>query len=319
MSYRNTSWQPTASRNNLVERSRILKKIREFFAERDVLEVETPFVQRYGVTNPYIQSLLCYFNNDPNPFYLQTSPEYHMKRLIAAGSGSIFQLGKAFRCDEVGRIHNPEFTMLEWYRIGFDLEALKDEVDAFMQTIAHTSPAERYSYQDIFLKHCHLDPLNTTVHELQEYVKQQNWNIPELGDNLDDWLMLIFSYAIEPNLQAVTFIDKFPASQAVLSRIDENDPRVCHRLEVYAAGMELANGFYELTDAKEQRARFEAERVQRKHLNLPDMKSDEYFLQALEHGLPECSGIALGVDRLIMLALQTTHIQDVIAFPFQDE
>jgi lysyl-tRNA synthetase class 2 len=310
-------WMPTASKKNLLRRAEILQNIRHFFQQRDVLEVETPFLSHHTVTNPYIHSLSCpYPANDKQTFYLQTSPEYHMKRLLSAEMGSIFQICKSFRLDEQGRLHNPEFTMMEWYRIGFTHHDLMDEMDVLLQTILHCEQAERYTYQAIFEKHLQLDPLTATVEQLRNYAEQNNLNDPGLEDNVDDWLMLLFSHFIEPHLTNVTFVYSFPASQATLSRINKDDPRVCDRFEVYARGMELANGFYELANATEQRERFEAEVIERQQLGNAALDIDENFIAALEHGLPDCAGVALGIDRLLMIAMDADSIEDVITFPF---
>jgi lysyl-tRNA synthetase class 2 len=239
-----------------------------------------------------------------------------MKRLIAAGSGSIFQITKAFRVDDPSRIHNPEFTMLEWYRIGFDLFQLMDEVEQLLRHILQTTQIERYTYQAIFQKILQLDPFSASLNELKTWALNKGFSDPGIGDDKDDWLLLLFSYYIEPHLISPTFVYHFPASQAVLSKIDKTDPTVCARVELYVNGMELGNGFHELTDANEQRARFMSNNEKRAKLNLPVIEIDENFLAALMAGLPDCAGIALGVDRLVMAALGATQINEVLAFPF---
>lgn len=307
-------WIPTASKENLQQRANIMQQIRQFFAEREVLEVETPTISQHTITDPHIFPLTC--NDQNNTYFLQTSPEYHMKRLLCADMGSIFQIGKAFRCDEQGRLHNPEFTMLEWYRLGFDHHALMDEMDLLLQTILYTTSAKRITYQEIFEQYCGIDPLIATVNELKAVAQQHNLNDPGLNDDKDAWLMYLFSLLIEPQLLKPIFVYNFPASQAVLARIDKDDPRVANRFEVYMGGMELANGFYELADAKEQRQRFENELAEKQSKVDYRLKLDENLLQALDHGLPDCAGVALGIDRLVMLALQADSIEKVIAFPF---
>ena len=312
-----SEWLPTASKENLQKRAKILQTIRNFFQQRDVLEVETPFLSQYTVTNPYIHSLACpYSATNGTNFYLQTSPEYHMKRLLSAGMGSVFQICKSFRLDEQGRVHNPEFTMMEWYRVGFDHHDLMDEMDELLQTILDCQKAVRYTYQSVFLKYLQLDPLTVSVDELKNYAEQNGLNDPGLEENKDQWLMLLFSHFIEPRLQAVTFVYNFPASQASLSRIDQQDPRVCDRFEVYASGIELANGFHELADAKEQQERFESELVERQQMGNVTLEIDKHFIAALENGLPDCAGVALGLDRLVMIATLADSIEDVITFPF---
>jgi lysyl-tRNA synthetase class 2 len=239
-----------------------------------------------------------------------------MKRLLCADMGSIFQICKSFRLDEQGRVHNPEFTMMEWYRVGFDHHDLMNEMDELLQPILGCPKAERYTYQTVFQKYLQLDPLTAPVEELKNYAKQNGLNDPGLEDNKDNWLMLLFSHFVEPQLQALTFVYSFPASQATLSRINQQDPRTCDRFEVYARGIELANGFYELANAAEQRARFEAEIVERQQIGNSALEIDEHFIAALEYGLPDCAGVALGIDRLVMIALEVDSIDDVITFPF---
>lgn len=306
-------WQPTASIKNLRTRAAIIKKIREFFAAREVLEVETPVLARTTVTNPYIESLSCKFKQNPT-LYLQTSPEYHMKRLLAAGIGSIFQICKVFRAEENGHLHNIEFTLLEWYRIAFDHHALMDEIDTLMQILFSCATAERYSYQEIFQKYLFIDPLAVSLAELQTIATKNNLNDPGLSDDKTAWLMYLFSFLIETKLQRLTFIYDFPAAQASLARLNSNDIRVASRFEVYYKGIELANGFHELTDANEQRRRFIDDLQLRKKMKLPSVAIDEKFLQALNHGLPNCAGVALGIDRLVMLAVAASSIDKVLTF-----
>jgi lysyl-tRNA synthetase class 2 len=311
------SWRPSAGIITLQARAKLIQKIRQFFIEREVLEVETPLVSHHTVTDPYLESLQCQLTADSSPLYLQTSPEYHMKRLLAAGSGSIFQICKNFRVDEQGRIHNPEFTLLEWYRVGFTHHDLMDEMDAFLQLILQQGAAQRLTYQAVFLKYLEIDPLSISGQALADYALKHGINDPGLDAHKDDWLMLLFSQLIEPKLQAVTFIYDYPASQAALAKINADNLAVCDRFEVYAGGVELANGFHELTDAAEQRQRFVDNQAKRKQQQQFVPALDAHFLTALEHGLPACAGVALGVDRLVMLALQQTNLASVLSFDFQ--
>lgn len=303
-----THWQPTACLENLRQRALLLQKVRHFFEQRHYLEVETPVLSRYTVTDPHLSSFAttC-FGQD---FFLQTSPEYHMKRLLAAGSGPIFQITKAFRKDETGSRHNPEFTLLEWYHPGYDLHALMDEVNEFLCMILQTPPAERFSYQAIFQKILGINPLTADITTLKQYAPENT--LDDMADR-DTWLDLLMSHCIEPQLgqEKPVFIYDYPASQAALSIIRGD---VGERVEVYYKGIELANGFHELTDPIEQKKRFEANIKQRQQENLPLLDIDTRFLAALEHGLPPASGIALGFDRLIMLALKQQKIRDVMAF-----
>lgn len=313
MSRAQNNWQPTAAIANLQQRAKILEAIREFFKARDVLEVETPIVAQHSVTDPFLTALTTQYLD--KTYYLQTSPEYHMKRLLAAGSGDIFQIGKQFRHDHHGRIHNPEFTMLEWYRLGFDHHQLMDEMDELLQLILHTEPATRYSYKAVFEKFLQLDPLTASIAELR--TAAEKFDVPEMGDDRSGWLQLLFTEGIERQLLTPTFIYDFPAGQASLARMNTDDPRVASRFEVYCGGIELANGFHELADAKQQQQRFESDNKIREQHQIPTRDIDPYFIAALEHGLPDCAGVALGVDRLIMLALQQPTIKDVISFDIE--
>lgn len=316
------TWQPSATIDVLRERAQILQSIRTFFANRGVLEVETPVLCHTSVTDPFIQSIPALFQSHPREpevrHYLQTSPEYAMKRLLAAGSGAIFQITKSFRQGEIGRLHNPEFTMLEWYRPGFDHHALMDEMDVLLQTILKKPPAQRHTYRDIFIDHLQLDPHLATLSELKNCAAEKNISVASDIDDCDTWLQLLMSEIIEPRIgdDRPCFIYDFPASQAALARIQLGTPPVASRFEVYYRGIELANGFHELQNVEEQRRRFEKNLKDRQAHDLNPMVIDEYFLSALQHGLPDCAGVALGVDRLVMLALEKQCIADVISFDF---
>lgn len=317
-----TTWQPSASWENLKTRSKIMQQIRDFFAARGVLEVDTPLLSHGTVTDLHLHSMETDFNlpgGKSETLYLQTSPEFGMKRLLAAGSGPIYQICKAFRNEEMGRQHNPEFTMLEWYRPGFDHHQLMDEMDELLQDVLATKPAERFTYRDLFLRYLDIDPLTATALQLQHCAEQQGLNLPAgiAADNGDNWLHLLMSHVIEPQLgrEKPLFVYNFPASQAALARLSSDTPSVALRFEVYIQGVELANGYYELADATEQQRRFEQDLAERQRLNLPLVKADKNLVAALAAGFPDCAGVALGIDRLIMLALVTNHIQDVISFP----
>jgi lysyl-tRNA synthetase class 2 len=307
------SWLPSAPIKHLHVRAELLKKIRDFFYARGVLEVETPLLCSASVTDPHILSI------EVKPHhYLQTSPEYAMKRLLAAGSGCIYQITKAFRQDEAGHLHNPEFTLLEWYRVGFDHHELMQEMDELLQLILNCEKADKKTYQELFLTHVQLNPHQANLRELQNAAAAHHINVQTEIHDRDTWLQLLMSHCIEKKLgtNRPCFVYDFPASQAALARIQSGDPAVASRFEVYVDGMELANGFHELQDATEQRIRFEKNLQQRKILNQPAMPIDEFFLSALQHGLPNCAGVALGIDRLTMLAANTTHIADVMSFDF---
>lgn len=307
-------WKPSGSIQALKQRADIMAKIRAFFNARDYFEVETPVMATYGVTDVYLE--VIHARCSGKTYALQTSPEYHMKRLLAAGSGPIFQLARAFRDDEQGRWHNPEFTMLEWYRPGFDHDKLLEEVGEFLQVILDCDPLVVISYQEAFLKACQLDPLDTSCTELKSCL--QRFDLGEvLADDesdLDQYLFLLMSHVVEPYLAQhhgpVGVVD-FPASQAALACVNNG---VAERFEVYYAGVELANGFHELTDASIQAARFEKDLQTRRARGLAIPEPDVYLLNALKHGLPASSGVALGVDRLIALALGHASIQETMAF-----
>lgn len=322
------SWKPTASLENLQLRAQLLVRLRDFFAKKNILEVETPLLSHSTIPDPNIHSFSVAAQILPsfglaaapipacNSLYLQTSPEFAMKRLIAAGSGSIYQICKAFRSGEAGNKHNPEFTILEWYRIGFNHHNLMDEMDELLNYILNTKPAERLSYAEVFYKHLQIDPFKDSIEKLQECAVNNGLNkINQLNRN--GWLDILMAHFIEPNLGRLrpTFIYDYPLEQSALARISAANPNVAERFEVYVGGVELANGFHELADGKEQRKRFIKDLEQRRRLNLPDISLDENFLAALENGFPDCAGVALGIDRLLMLIAQTQKISDVIAFP----
>ncbi|MDX8000199.1 elongation factor P--(R)-beta-lysine ligase [Xenorhabdus sp. Reich] len=316
------NWQPSAPIANLLKRAEILAEIRRFFADRGVLEIETPAMSQATVTDVHLVPFQTQFIGpgaaDGLTLYLMTSPEYHMKRLLAAGSGSIYQMGKSFRNEEAGRHHNPEFTMLEWYRPHYDMYRLMNEVDDLLQQILDCESAESLSYQQAFIRYLDIDPLTASKEKLREVAAKLDLsNIADQEEDRDILLQLLFVMGVEPQIgiEKPTFIYHFPASQAALAEISKEDHRVAQRFEVYFKGMELANGFRELTDSNEQRQRFELDNRKREAMGLPVQPIDEYLLAALAHGMPECAGVALGVDRLIMLALGAERISEVIAFP----
>lgn len=321
---KNLRWRPSASIDHLKKRARILAKIRQFFAENNVMEVETPTLSQATVTDIHLFPFQTQFIGPGAAagltLYMMPSPEYHMKRLLAAGSGSIYQLGRSFRNEEAGRHHNPEFTMLEWYRPGYDMQKLIDEVDKLLELILCCKPAEQLSYQQAFIRYLEIDPLTANNQALRAVARRPALShIADIADNeenRDTLLQLLFVSGIEPRIghDKPVFIYHYPASQGALARFNPDDPRVAERFEVYYKGIELANGFDELTDSAEQRQRFENENNQRVSLGLAPASIDENLITALQHGLPACSGVALGVDRLIMLALNAKKISEVMAF-----
>lgn len=318
-----TDWQPTASIPQLRQRAALIASIRQFFAQRNVLEVDTPAMSHATVTDVHLHTFQTQFVGpgyaQGSPLFLMTSPEFHMKRLLAAGSGCIYQLGKAFRNEENGRYHNPEFTMLEWYRVGFDHHQLMDEMDDLLQLVLQCGAAERMTYQQAFLTVLGVCPLEGTMAELKSVAARLGLSdIAEAEEDRDTLLQLLFSIGVEAKIgqQVPAFVYDFPASQAALAKINPNDPRVADRFEVYFKGIELANGFHELDNAQEQLRRFEQDNHKRVEMGLAEQPIDYHLIAALQSGLPECAGVALGVDRLIMLALGCDHIDQVTAFPF---
>ena len=311
-------WQPTATREMLELRAHLYEKIRLFFKTRHVLEVETPILSQAAVPTPMIEPLHTLYNGTQRLF-LHTSPELPMKRLLAKGYGSMYQITKVFRDGEQGRWHHPEFTLLEWYRVGFKQQDLIDEVSELLQTLLDCQPVEIVSYPELFMQYTQLHPLSCDLTELQNYLIQFHVVNPQQYDR-DTCLQLIMSHRIEPKLghEKPTVVTDFPSSQAALARKREDRPELAERFECYVRGVELANGFYELADAEEQRSRFEQEQAERKRLNMAIYPLDENFLAALEAGFPLCSGIALGIDRLLMLLANANHINEVLSFSIEN-
>jgi elongation factor P--(R)-beta-lysine ligase len=314
-----TRWKPSASLSHLRQRAAILATLRQFFADRQVLEVETPILSAASITDLQLGFLETRWHGPGatggKRLFLHTSPEFPMKRLLCAGYGDIYQICKVFRDDESGRYHNPEFTMLEWYRLGFDHHQLMAEVDALLQAVLGCPGGERLSYAAAFQQYLAVDPHIAADAILQQLCqKLAHYTGSEL--DRDAMLQLLFAVCIEPKLghERPCFIFDFPASQAALAQIRAETPPVASRFEVYVKGIELANGFHELADAAEQRRRFAADNAARVARGLPAGVIDEALLTALAAGLPACAGVALGVDRLMMLALGAQHIDEVLSF-----
>jgi lysyl-tRNA synthetase class 2 len=310
-------WKPSASLQNLQQRAYALAKIRRFFSERDVLEVETPLLASSTVPDVYIESIAAQVvkDNSSRKNFLQTSPEFFMKRLLASGSGSIYQIAKAFRQEEKGARHNIEFTLLEWYRLSYSLDQLMAELEELVQEVLSCGPISRLSYREIFRQHLQIDPHEISLEELQKLAKSE---IDLSGSDLSktDYLQLLLSNSIEPKLPPYCIIYDYPLEQAALAILatDEHGVVVAKRFELFGHGMELANGYFELSDAAEQRARFEKDNAARKEKGLQAHGADEKLIAALESGLPSCSGVAVGVDRLLMLLVEAKNISEVISF-----
>ena len=301
-------------KNIIKERNQLFENTRAFFKSRGVLEVDTALIRNHTVTDPYMSAYSVIDSNSKFQGYLQTSPEYAMKILLSKSSGDIFQLSKMFRAEESSPIHSSEFTMLEWYRIGFDHFDLIQETTDFIQTIVGKKKVQKLSYREIFISELAIDPFKITLKGLESFAKSELGEIPT--DLLfDNYLTLLFSEKIEPALDenVITVIHSYPESQASLAKTRKTNGIVtADRFEIYLCGIELANGFNELTDVKEQKLRFEKENQLRAHLNSEKIEIDVDFLNALESGIPDCSGVALGIDRLLMIKTGSTNISDII-------
>ncbi len=310
-------------RDALALRARLYALVRGFFAVRDVLEVETPILSAAGNTEPNIEGFLTLFSGHVDAGsrerWLRTSPEYPLKRLLAAGIGDCYELGRVFRNGEAGTRHNPEFTMLEWYRVDWDHRRLAREAAALvvdaMASAGRTATIREQSYRDLFLARVGIDPHRASIDELQAALGDVR--IEAHGLTRDDWLDLLLTHRVQPGFARdhVTIVHDFPASQCALARIRDDDPPVAERFELFLGPYELANGYHELTDPAEQRARFVADNARRRGRGQRELPLDEHFLDALAT-MPACAGVALGIDRLLMCMAGTDDIRDVLAIPF---
>lgn len=312
-------WPPSASLKVLKRRARLLAEIRSYFAHHEVLEVETPFLSQGATTDPMIESFSVVCGDGDR--FLHTSPEFAMKRLLASGSGDIYQICHVFRVGEQGRYHNPEFTLLEWYRLGWDDKRLAEEVVEFIGWVsASFTPGREFktqftTYADAFQQVVDLDPHTVSIEELQHAVTSRGISLP--GDlSRNGCLDLLMGMVVAPefNPDQLTVVCDYPSDQAALARIKKSDPPVAARFEVFAGALELANGFHELTDPLEQARRFQVDEMARMHAGLPIRPHDQRLLAALENGLPDCAGVALGVDRLLQWLEGDECLSDVIAF-----
>ena len=311
------SFKPTCSRDSWVKRQALMNKVRSFFVARGVLEVETPTLSNAGGTDPQLD----YFEVEGTRF-MMTSPEFHMKRLLAAGFGDIFQITKSFRKDEFGAHHNNEFSMVEWYRVGMPQEKLMDEVEALVsEIIGSPINARRTRWIDAFKNYAGVNPLTASDDEFAAACTSREIPLPAYGTAMssEDWWDYLMVFAVEPELakNGPEFILDYPQSQAALAQtyVGEDGYTWARRFELFVDQVELCNGYTELTDAKEQRRRFDADLEIRRSMNKPLPPIDEHFLAALESGMPACSGVALGLDRLFMLAMKKEKISDIILFP----
>ncbi|MEH6343833.1 MAG: EF-P lysine aminoacylase EpmA [Bermanella sp.] len=311
------SWQPSASMAALKERAHFYSYIRDFFNVRDVLEVETPLLSSAAVSDANLlpMALNCLGKSR----YLHTSPEYPMKRLLASGSGDIYQICKVFRDEELGKRHNPEFSMLEFYRLNFNLPTLQDEVAQLVGDYLKIQKRLDLSYRQALIKYADIDPFLATDEEL---ARQVEVFVGSLKLTRDECLDIVMSHTVEPALpkDSLVFIFGYPASQAALAQTyeNENGELIAQRFELYVNGLELANGYQELTDIQEQKSRFDFERAKNVNAKGLQRPMDLHFLDALQHGLPECSGVALGLDRILMLKLEKQNVREVLSFGFNE-
>ena len=337
--------RPTASLAALRKRATLLKALRRFFEQHGYLEVETPLLSRDVCVDAWIDPFSLHESSRSGgpreEYFLQTSPEFAMKRLLAAECGSIFQVTRSFRRGETGPLHNPEFTIVEWYRIGDDIAQQMSFVESLIQVVAQAAsrfhddesiestpagnlqPSEgvlRLTYDDAFARFAGARVLQTSDRELRDLAARHGVQAaPGLADNdRDGWLNLLLAEVVEPGLRTLpaVFLVDYPHTQAALARIRESDPPVAERFELYLKGVEICNGYQELTDPAELKRRMERQAALRRAAGSPPLPTDSRLHAAMQAGLPECSGVALGFDRLVMWCLGADHIQDVMAFPF---
>ena len=308
-------WRPGASRHAVEARARLLQDIRAFLSDRTVLEVETPILASAGNSDP---NLSCLSTDTLPRKYLRTSPEYTLKRMLAAGFGDIYELGRVFRAGEKGRFHNPEFTLLEWYRKDIPYLDLSSEVCELLRFCGRGQfdewPVQHCSYRELFLQHTGIDPFFCTEDELAALAAERGLRAISLG--LLEWLDLLLSHVIEPALpgETITVVYDFLPEQAALATVRADDPPVAERFEIYIGQVEIANGYQELSNPEEQLQRFESEQKLKTARGEETAPLDYRLIEALRQGLPQCSGVAMGVDRLLMSLLKLEHIDAVLAF-----
>lgn len=318
-----TGWRPTSGPDAAKRRAKLLDRLRRYFDRQSVLAVDTPALSSTAVSDVHIESLAVRGGLTDVPLYLHTSPEFCMKRMLAAGYPDIYSICRVFRDDELGRSHQPEFTMLEWYRLGFGLgDIIDDTLGAISDALEDTGlrdGAVVADYRDLFAEVCDVDPERTPVSELAEVADADDDLRLALGNERDIWLDLLMATRIAPSFTAtqLTVVKHYPASQAALARLCPDDVNVADRFEVFMGAVELANGYVELTDAKIQAARIENDQAIRKRRGLPMRPHDQGLIAALESGLPACAGVAMGIERLQMMHDKTDDIRDVIPIPFE--
>ena len=312
-------WRPSATIPTLRRRAEILRVIRRYFADTNVLEVATPLLMPAGSPDPALNSFIARPHAGAHmglSGFLQTSPEFAMKRLLAAGSGDIYQLCHAFRAEELGRYHLAEFTLLEWYRLGFDHHRLMDDVEALALRILPSLSFARCSYGGLFHERLGIDPHGVTTNDLAEVTARCGIELGEYRGDRAMSLDALFAYLFRDDCSptGALFVYDFPLEQAAYARIDPGPPRVAQRFELLIGGIEIANGYYEVIDPVEQQGRHTGENSRRRALGLPEVDPDPLFLAALEYGLPECAGVAMGVERLMMSLGEHESVASVVSF-----
>ncbi len=315
------SWRPIAGNQLIKLRADTYTRIRQFMAEREVLEVETPVLSHATVTDTQLDSFNCEYSSPQTTLdktlYLLTSPEYAMKRLLASGTGAIYQISKVFRNEEQGKYHNPEFTMLEWYQPGFDHHQLMAELESFLSLFA-MSNCEKTSYADIFARQTGLDPHTCDTNELVSLA--EGYGLSSSSEERSVLLDFIFSHKIASTLGNTNplFVYDYPACLSALAKLSDKSPKVAERFELFINGMEIANGFHELTNADEQLGRFKEDLALRNKAKRPTLPIDHLFMDALKQGLPDCAGVAVGIDRLLMAITGVKDIREVLTFPIEN-
>jgi lysyl-tRNA synthetase class 2 len=320
-----TQWRPSAGPEAAAARAAMLQRVRNAFTEARVLEVDTPALSPFAISDTQIESLEIHQSAvSARPLFLHTSPEFCMKRLLAAGYPDIYSICRVFRDGESGQKHQPEFTMIEWYRLGFELpDIIDDSLRVIRAAMASAAPSgvRQFDYRQLFIDSIGLDPLLAPIGELAEAAGADSQLKASLADERDDWLDLLLATQVAPGFTAdsLTVVSHYPASQAALARLCPADARVADRFEIFLGTIEIANGYVELTDSREQRLRIQADNAARQRRGRRQRPVDATLLAALEHGLPACAGVAMGLERLQMLHDDTDDIRDVITFAFEGD
>ncbi|MEJ2256828.1 MAG: EF-P lysine aminoacylase EpmA [Woeseiaceae bacterium] len=317
-------WRPTSGPDVAASRAQMLQRVRAYFRDEDVLEVDTPALSPFAVSDTHIESFAIETSAiSCRPLYLRTSPEFHMKRLLAAGYPDIFSIGRVFRDGEAGRRHQPEFTMIEWYRLGMQLDAIIDDtlqiIAAALADAAPDGAPQVLDYRRAFAAACDIDIETASIAVLADAAGVDDRLRQAIGSASDEWLDLLLTTRVVPSFppDRLTVLRHFPASQAALARLCPADPTVADRFEVFLGTVELANGYVELTDADEQAMRIESDNDQRRRRGLPVRPVDRALLEALRSGLPQCAGVAMGLERLQMLHAGVEDMREVVTFNFQ--